>query len=457
MSDNTFSLLADWLVARSDAWETNQELFELTKRARSRQGSSDAGSQRALGIFPVEVVFQKHICGLTKDCSVCSALRAGRFYSAVQDSLDQLDHFRANVWVDSVSFARYSDVRLSRVSGDVKLFYCYPYQVLVHAPLSAKPFPAFEVSDSYRGSGRPVVIELPFIAGGESEARMNGVMSRLGYEFGVEEKVVGSISVRSQFSNGSSVVELSPTRGDDAFTADLFKAGTLDNLEKMRRRGELAVKSSPASGTSGCECCSAAYSAECTCSCDCGDCCRAQCECCAAVAGVDFPSGVTKQCSCACDCGVDCCSSRDGGVSVDTLSLECSCECECDCVCTCGCEHVCSGECECECHETVGFCECSCVGGCVPGCECMYWKHGGGYPPCELGVFPFSEAFFASWEADVPEIPAEEEHGDAVEVEGEGAVEQSPTTDSSPSSTGGFSNKLRRLWFGSGSDRTFVP
>lgn len=83
-----------------------------------------------------------------------------------------------------------------------------------------------------------------------------------------------------------------------------------------------------------------------------------------------------------------------------------------------------------------------------------YWKHGGGYPPCELGVFPFSEAFFTSWEADAPEIPAEEEHGDAVE---EVAGEQSPTADSSPSSTGGFSNKLRRWWFGSGSDRTFVP
>lgn len=119
---DVFSLLADWLVARSRAWETNQELFELTKRARSRLGNSDAGGQRALGIFPVEVVFQKHICGATKDCSVCSALRVGRFYSAVQDSLDRLDHFRAGVWVDSVSFARYSDVRLSRVSGDVKLF-----------------------------------------------------------------------------------------------------------------------------------------------------------------------------------------------------------------------------------------------------------------------------------------------------------------------------------------------
>lgn len=70
-------------------------------------------------------------------------------------------------------------------------------------------------------------------------------------------------------------------------------------------------------------------------------------------------------------------------------------------------------------------------------------------------MFPFSEAFFASWEADAPEIPAEEEHGDAVEVEG--VVEQSPTADSQPSSTGGFSNKLRRWWFGSGSDRTFVP
>ena len=74
-------------------------------------------------------------------------------------------------------------------------------------------------------------------------------------------------------------------------------------------------------------------------------------------------------------------------------------------------------------------------------------------------MFPFSEAFFASWEADAPEIPAEEEHGDAVEeaVEVEGVVEQSPTTDSPSSSTGGFSNKLRRWWFGSGSDRTFVP
>lgn len=69
-------------------------------------------------------------------------------------------------------------------------------------------------------------------------------------------------------------------------------------------------------------------------------------------------------------------------------------------------------------------------------------------------MFPFSEAFFTSWEADAPEIPAEEEHGDAVE---EVAGEQSPTADSSPSSTGGFSNKLRRWWFGSGSDRTFVP
>lgn len=73
-------------------------------------------------------------------------------------------------------------------------------------------------------------------------------------------------------------------------------------------------------------------------------------------------------------------------------------------------------------------------------------------------MFPFSEAFFTSWEADVPEIPAEEESEDAVvEAEGDGAVEQSPTADSSPSSTGGFSNKLRRWWFGSGSDRTFVP
>lgn len=70
-------------------------------------------------------------------------------------------------------------------------------------------------------------------------------------------------------------------------------------------------------------------------------------------------------------------------------------------------------------------------------------------------MFPFSEAFFASWEADAPEILAEEESEEAVEVEG--VVEQSPTTDSSPSSTGGFSNKLRRWWFGSGSDRTFVP
>lgn len=143
---------------------------------------------------------------------------------------------------------------------------------------------------------------------------------------------------------------------------------------------------------------------------------------------------------------------------MDAVSLECSCECECDCVCVCGCEHVCSGECECDCHETVGFCECSCVGGCVPGCECTYWKHGGGYPPCELGVFPFSEAFFTFWEADVPEIPAEEESEDAVvEAEGDGAVEQSPLTDSSPSSTGGFSNKLRRWWFGTSGDRTFVP
>lgn len=145
MADDVFSLLGDWLVARSRAWETNQELFELTKRARSRLGGSDAGGQRALGIFPVEVVFQKHICGVVKDCSVCSALREGRFYSAVQDSLDRLDHFRAGVWVDSVSFARYSDVRLSRVSGDVKLFYVYPYQVLVHAPLSTKPFPTLKV------------------------------------------------------------------------------------------------------------------------------------------------------------------------------------------------------------------------------------------------------------------------------------------------------------------------
>ena len=145
LADDVFSLLGDWLVARSRAWETNQELFELTKRARSRLGGSDAGGQRALGIFPVEVVFQKHICGVVKDCSVCSALREGRFYSAVQDSLDRLDHFRAGVWVDSVSFARYSDVRLSRVSGDVKLFYVYPYQVLVHAPLSTKPFPTLKV------------------------------------------------------------------------------------------------------------------------------------------------------------------------------------------------------------------------------------------------------------------------------------------------------------------------
>ena len=71
-------------------------------------------------------------------------------------------------------------------------------------------------------------------------------------------------------------------------------------------------------------------------------------------------------------------------------------------------------------------------------------------------MFPFSEAFFASWEADAPEIPAEEEPEGAVQ-EVEGAVEQSPHTDSSPSSTGAFSNKLRRWWFGSGSDRTFVP
>lgn len=70
-------------------------------------------------------------------------------------------------------------------------------------------------------------------------------------------------------------------------------------------------------------------------------------------------------------------------------------------------------------------------------------------------MFPFSEAFFASWEADAPEIPVEEESEEDVEVEG--VVEQSPHTDSSPSSTGGFSNKLRRWWFGSGSDRTFVP
>jgi hypothetical protein len=73
-------------------------------------------------------------------------------------------------------------------------------------------------------------------------------------------------------------------------------------------------------------------------------------------------------------------------------------------------------------------------------------------------VFPFSEAFFTSWEADVPEIPTNEEAEEAVEEsQGDGAVEQSPTTDSLPSSTGGFSNKLRRWWFGSGSDRTFVP
>ena len=71
-------------------------------------------------------------------------------------------------------------------------------------------------------------------------------------------------------------------------------------------------------------------------------------------------------------------------------------------------------------------------------------------------MFPFSEAFFASLNADVPERPIEEDSGDAVE-EAEGVVEQSPTTDSSPSSTGGFSNKLRRWWFGPGSDRTFVP
>ena len=50
---DAFSLLADWLVARSRAWETNQELFELTKRARSRLGGSDSRDQRALGIFPL--------------------------------------------------------------------------------------------------------------------------------------------------------------------------------------------------------------------------------------------------------------------------------------------------------------------------------------------------------------------------------------------------------------------
>lgn len=71
-------------------------------------------------------------------------------------------------------------------------------------------------------------------------------------------------------------------------------------------------------------------------------------------------------------------------------------------------------------------------------------------------MFPFSEAFFTSWEADAPESPTEEKSEGAVQ-EVEGAVEQSPTADSSPSSTGGFSNKLRRWWFGSGSDRTFVP
>ena len=60
---DAFSLLADWLVARSDAWETNQELFELTKRTRSRLGGSDAGGQRALGIFPVEVVFRSIFVG----------------------------------------------------------------------------------------------------------------------------------------------------------------------------------------------------------------------------------------------------------------------------------------------------------------------------------------------------------------------------------------------------------